>query len=288
LLPEPTVEANGTASALEADGRRITLKWHCLRRRREDPAFSRRNLRAALAAGAVVEVDLLATADGDLVCLHELMLERETTGRGPVAAQPSEAVLALRQRNNAGRPLDSPVLGLGELVEILRSNMPKACPDGRIQLDLKEPLAGITPEVCRRFAAALGDLGGWFTLSGPSWSAVERLAVAVPSLATGFDPEDAIEAGMASYDVPGYLLETAPSARIFYLDHGFVLGCLATGQNPIAPLRAAGKRVDCWTLDADHDRVREKLEALIAAGADQITTNDPEMLAQLWRRRLGG
>jgi glycerophosphoryl diester phosphodiesterase len=148
--------------------------------------------------------------------------------------------------------------------------------------------SGITPEVCRRFAAVLGDLGRWFTLSGPSWPATLRLAAATPGLATGFDPEDAIEAEMASHEVPGYLLETAPSARIFYLDHGFVLGCLAKGQNPIAPLRAAGKRVDCWTLDADHDRVREKLEALIAAGADQITTNDPEMLAQLWRGRSGG
>jgi glycerophosphoryl diester phosphodiesterase len=87
--------------------------------------------------------------------------------------------------------------------------------------------------------------------------------------------------------VPGHLLETAPSARIFYLEHGFVLDCLTSGHNPIAPLHAAGKRIDCWTLDADHDRVLEKLEALIAAGADQITTNDPETLSHLWRRRSG-
>jgi glycerophosphoryl diester phosphodiesterase len=66
-----------------------------------------------------------------------------------------------------------------------------------------------------------------------------------------------------------------------------VLDCLARRQHPIAPLRAAGKRVDCWTLDADHDRVLEKLETLIAAGADQITTNEPERLAQLWRGRSG-
>jgi hypothetical protein len=173
------------------------------------------------------------------------------------------------------------VLSLGEIALMVRASLPPGRPDGCVQLDLKEPLAGITPEVCRRFAAALGELGGWFTLSGPSWPAVERLAAVVPGVATGFDPEDAIEAGMAPDEVPGYLLETAPSAHVFYLDHGFVLDCLARRQNPIAPLRAAGKRVDCWTLDASHDRVLEKLEALIAAGADQITTNDPERLAQL-------
>jgi glycerophosphoryl diester phosphodiesterase len=263
----------------------ITLKWHQLRRRRQDPAFARVNLGAALAVGATVEVDLVATADGDFVCLHELTLECETTGCGTVAGHSSAAVLALRQRDNAGEPLDSHVLGFSELVDIVRSHRLPGRPDGCIQLDLKEPLAGITGEACRRFARELGDLGGWFTLSGPSWPAIARLAAAVPGLATGFDPEDAIEAGMASHDVPGHLLETAPSARIFYLDHGFVLDCLAQGHNPITPLHAAGKQIDCWTLEGDHDRVLDKLEMLIAAGADQITTNDPEMISHMWRRR---
>jgi glycerophosphoryl diester phosphodiesterase len=285
LLPE--LAADLPAIALEAEEPLVSLKWHKLRRRREDPAFARANLKAGLAAGAVLEIDLVATADGDLVCLHDLTLDRETTGGGPVSAQPSAAVLALRQRDSTGRPTESGVLSLGEIVELLRANPPADRPDGRVQLDLKEPPAGITLGVCRRFAAALGDLGGWFTLSGPSWPAVERIAAAVPGLATGFDPEDAIEAGMPLHEVPRYLLETAPSARIFYLEHGFVLECLATRQNPIAPLRAAGKRVDCWTLDADHDRVLGKLEALIAAGANQITTNDPERLSQLWRGRPG-
>jgi glycerophosphoryl diester phosphodiesterase len=280
--------AGPPAIALEAEGRRITLKWHKLRRRREDMAFSRANLATALCAGAAVEVDLAATADGDLVCLHDRTLERETTGEGPVATQPSAAVLALRQRDCAGRPTASRVLSLGEIVQMLRANPPPGRPDGRIQLDLKEPLAGITPKVCRSFAAALGDLGGWFTLSGPSWPAVERLAAVAPGIATGFDPEDAIEAGLTPDEVPRHLLETAPAARLFYLDHRFVLECLAKRQNPIAPLKAAGKRVDCWTLDPDHDRVvLYKLDALIAAGADQITTNDPERLAQLWRGRSG-
>ena len=229
----------------------------------------------------------MATADGDLVCLHELRLEGETTSRGVVAAQSSDSVLSFRQRDNAGRSLHSRVLSLGQIVDMLGANPPAGRPDGRVQLDLKEPPAGITLEVCRRFAAALGDHGGWFTLSGPSWPAIQRLAAAVPGLATGFDPEDALEAGMAPDEVPRYLLETAPSASIFYLDHLFVLDCLAKRQNPLAPLRVAGKRVDCWTLDADHDRVLEKLEALMAAGADQITTNDPEGLSQLWRRRSG-
>ncbi len=197
----PKLAAYPPAVALEAGARPITLKWHKLRRRREDPALSRANLEAGLGAGAVLEVDLVATADSDLVCLHELRLEDETTGRGVVAAQSSDSVLSFRQRDNAGRSLHSRVLSLGQIVEMLGANPPAGRPDGRVQLDLKQPPAGITLEVCRRFAATLGDRGGWCTLSGPSWPAIQRLAAAVPGLATGFDPEDAIEAGMAPDEV---------------------------------------------------------------------------------------
>src|SRR5690606_12743345 len=115
LSPEPA--AGEPAIALAAGERLVALKWHQLRRRLEDPVFARANLKAGLAAGAALEVDLLATADGYLVCLHELTLDEETTGHGPVAAQPSAAVLALRQRDAAGRPTGSPVLSLGELVQ---------------------------------------------------------------------------------------------------------------------------------------------------------------------------
>jgi hypothetical protein len=68
LLPE--LPADLPAIALEAGRQRpiilspIILKWHQLRRRREDPGFSRANLAAGLAAGAVVEVaDQITTDD---------------------------------------------------------------------------------------------------------------------------------------------------------------------------------------------------------------------------------
>ena len=61
------------------------LKWHQLRRRRSDPVFLRANLDAALATRAACEVDLVLTLDGHFVCLHDLTLDDETTGSGPVA-----------------------------------------------------------------------------------------------------------------------------------------------------------------------------------------------------------
>lgn len=66
---------------------RLRFKWPRLERHRTDPPFSRANLEAGLAAGAPLEVDLRATADGHWVCLHDATLERETSGAGPIAAQ---------------------------------------------------------------------------------------------------------------------------------------------------------------------------------------------------------
>jgi glycerophosphoryl diester phosphodiesterase len=273
--------------AIEADGRQVLLKWHCLRRRAADPAFARANLLAGLATGAALEVDLVATADGAFVCLHDLTLDAETTGSGPVVAQPAAAVLALRQRDPTGWVLASTVLGFEELTRLVRACPPPGPPDGRIQLDLKEGADGITPAVERRFAAALEDIGAWFTLSGESWPAVARLAALVPDLVTGFDPDEAIGQGLAGAAVARHALATAPEAAIYYLRYGFVLACLARGCNPLAPLRAAGKRIDCWTIDADEPDLVAKLKALIAAGADQITTNEPERLARRWQAARG-
>jgi hypothetical protein len=109
----------------------------------------------------------------------------------------------------------APFLDCARLVDLLRTRQQPGRPDGRIQLDLKEPLAGITPEVRRRFTAVLDGLGGWFTLSGLDWLAVQRLARAVPGLVTGFDPEDAIENGMPVDQAAAYCLSTAPSASTF-------------------------------------------------------------------------
>jgi hypothetical protein len=60
----PDLAADPPAGTLDG-GRLIALKWHQLRRRREDPVFARDNLTAALAAGAAIEIDLVATADDE-------------------------------------------------------------------------------------------------------------------------------------------------------------------------------------------------------------------------------
>jgi glycerophosphoryl diester phosphodiesterase len=263
-----------------ADGRRVALKWHKLRQRAEDPAFARANLRAGLAAGAVLEVDLVATADAAFVCLHNRTLDAETTGTGPVAARGLAEIRALRRRANDGSPIEEPVLSLAELVAIAAPLLPPGPGDGRIQLDLKERRATLRV-AAETLASTLGRQAGWFTLSGEDWPAVEALAV--PGLHLGYDSGDLIESGLAPSEVIARTLATAARASTIYLHWPFLLAALDGGVDPVAMLHAAGLRVDAWTVDPGLPDIAGLLRRLVAAGVDQITTNDAYALARIWQ-----
>jgi glycerophosphoryl diester phosphodiesterase len=76
----------------------------------------------------------------------------------------------------------------------------------------------------------------------------------------------------------------APSAAAYYLDYRFVSAAVDRGVNAVRRLQVAGAMVDIWTLDPTTPEIETVLPAMIATGADQITTNDPVGLTTLWRR----
>lgn len=265
-------------------GRSLRLKWHQLRRRRADPVFLRANLEAALAAGAACEVDLVATADGHLVCLHDLTLDAETTGSGPVAAADRHAIERLQQRAPDGTPMTEPPLFLDEVVSAVRRHGCRS--DGRVQLDLKVPPQQLGPAVLDRFRSVLADTAPAFTAGGCDWSAIVSLADAAPGLRRGFDPLDFHEnhpPGDASQfrALAELTRATAPDADIYYLQADLILAGLDLGVNMVELVRSPGAEVDAWTIDADRAELRHVLQRLIDAGCDQITSNDPDVLTPL-------
>ena len=260
------------------------LKWHQLRRRRSDPVFLRANLEAALQTGAACEVDLVATADGHFLCLHDLTLDAETTGTGPVAALDRIEIERLRQRAPDGRPLAEPPLFLDEVVAAVCRH--GAVPPGSVQLDVKLAEAELTPALLATLPLVLGEDTACFTAGGYDWPAICRLAQAAPGLRRGFDPLDFHEQtpprdALEFCDLAELTLSTAPDAAIYYLHAEMVLDGLDVGVNMVERMRSHGAEVDCWTIDADRPNVATILHRLIAAGCDQITTNDPETLAPM-------
>lgn len=257
------------------------LKWHQLRRRRSDPPFQRRNLEEALRAGAACEVDLVFTADGHAFCLHDLLLDRETTGIGPASQATRTEVEGLCQRAEDGRVLDDAPLFLDGIVETVRRI--GVSEPGLVQLDIKAPLEALDAVGLDRFRQVLGDAAPAFVAGGTDWAMIERLREAAPGLPAGFDPLDhyprscALSAG--EFRALGeWTLATAPDAMIFYLEAKLVLAGLRAGVNLVEIVTRNGALVDAWTLDADEPDLRADLRRLVEAGCHQITSNDPDDL----------
>ncbi len=241
--------------------RTVRLKWHKLRRFADDPPFARRNLRAGLAAGASLEVDIRALACGRFVCLRAPLLENETTGQGPVARADAAAVSRLQMRATG-----EPPLLLDELVRIIRT-VPTH-PSALVQLDLK---GEIDTAAERAFAAALPGVARGFVLSAFDWDVVTRVGGGVSGLALGYDPTLAAEHSGA--DVLRIVREKAPEADWIYLRRDLVRAAYDQGDRLVAELRLSGHRVDCWTIDHGTPDDDADFVTAVKAGCDQITTN---------------
>jgi len=268
-----------TEVSIACRGRAVLLKWHKLRRGPGQPPFSLANLRAGLALGAALEIDIRLLADGAWVCLHDDILDEETNGSGPVAGIGSDAVGGLCI---AGSDYPPPLLS--EVARVVTAAGPsEAC----LQIDLKEPAGSITDDAVRSFAETIGPIAPISLLSGTEWTDVERLGAEVRGLRLGYDPYDVAEGRTLNgrNAIAAFVEEvfaTAPAASAFYLHYRFVSAALAHGVDPVAILKSAGAKIDVWTLDPTMPEIETILPQMMAGGADQITTNDPIGMARLW------
>lgn len=259
------------------------LKWHMLRRRFTDPPHLRENLVPGLRAGAALEVDLVSTSDGVFVCLHDLTLDAETTGSGPVVAKTAAEISALRQRGRDGTPLDAPPLSFREVVSAVRAHGRRAV---QVQLDLKEPAEQFDARMLARLRAALGDAAPAFIVGTTDADVYARLRAEAPDIPAGFDPLELHEERLPE-NAQGFVrlaeltMGLAPDARIYYLQADLILAGLAAGINLVERVTGNGAEVDAWTVDPSRPKIREALTALVEAGVDQITTNAPEELSSM-------
>lgn len=271
--------------ALQAGDHRIRLKWHRLRHAADVASHDRASLARGLARGALLEVDLQLTDDSHWVCLHDATLEGETTGKGPVAAATRPCLEKLRQRHQDGRVLDGPPLFLDELAAALAASTAGS----RIQLDLKLDRRAIDGPARARFKAAVGPIAERFDLGGEDWQAVQELAALTPGIRPSFETWPLVHGGGFAdrADAERFareMLAAAPEAVLLYIHHPLVTAAAALGIELIGAAHAAGREVDCWTIDPDLAGVTDLLHHLAAVGCDQITTNAPEALEGLWQQ----
>jgi glycerophosphoryl diester phosphodiesterase len=268
---------------IERDGHRTWLKWHRARRTASDPVFTGRRIIEGMRLGASVEVDLVVHAGHGMAVLHNLSLERETTGTGQVRETAPEVLRQLHLRDNTGAPLDDKVMLLEDLAALLAAE--GAHPDALLQLDYKEDAEALDPETIAGFAAALAPVARSFILSSGDAASVNMLTSAVPGLRIGYDPchKGAIDQLMADHDYAAFVaaaVAASPRAELDYLEYRLVLAAEDEGFDLIGAFHAHGRRVDAYTINRADTAGIEVAERLLALKADQITTDDPEGLAK--------
>lgn len=264
------------------NGHRTFFKWHRGRRRLGDPVFTGRRIIEGMQAGASVEVDLVVHADHGMAVLHNLSLERETTGTGLVRETSAATLRGLNLRDNDGQPIADKVMLLEDLAALLARD--GAHPEGLLQLDYKEDATVLTSAVVENFAKALAPVAGHFIVSSGDAESVRMLTGAVPGIHVGYDPchKGAIDRLMATRDYAAFVagaVADSPKSELDYLAWELVLEADRDGFDIVGAFHAHGRRIDAYTVRRIDAETLPIIERLLALKVDQITTDDPEGMA---------
>lgn len=269
---------------IERNGHRTWLKWHRGRRRASDPVFTGARIVEGMRLGASIEVDLVVTGDKGFAVLHDMALDRETTGMGPVAQTPDAHIRTLKLRDNDGARLDEPVMLLDDLCALMATA--GVHPEALLQLDYKEDEHVLDARALENFSRATAPIARNCIVSSGSAKAVDMLTGVVPGMRAGFDPSDeaVFKAALASGTLQGFVddaVAASPKSDMIYLDWRIVTLSVGAGFDIVEAFHRQGKRIDAWTINRADTEGLANVERLLACKVDQITTDDPEGLAKL-------
>ena len=245
---------------------------------REQPSSTLAAMHAAVAVGAhALELDVHATADGELVVCHDATVDRTTNGTGRIADMTLADVQAL---DNAywwrpGEVVDHetgpwPLRGQGHGIPSLHEVL-DAFPGVYLNLDIKETsgyeatLAGVLRDHGRTddvIVASFHDL------------ATERFSAVAPEIGTSAGTMATAAFFFAVRDgsppppmSPSHVaLQVPPS-------HG---DTVIVDEQFVGAAHDAGLAVHVWTIDEP-----DEMRRLIALGVDGVMTDRPSVLAEV-------
>lgn len=228
------------------------------------PENSRAAVRAAVAAGYGVEIDVHLSRDGVAMVFHDATLDRMTGAAGPVQARDAAELGALHLRGG-----DEGIPTLAEILDLVGGQVPLL-----IEIKDQSPVggpgtdAGIGPLE----AAVARLLDGWTGVA--DWVAVMSFNPA--SVAAMAREAPVVPRGLTTFDWPVTVrpdLPDATRAKLREIADFKAVGAafvshLASdlGRARVQDLRAQGVPLLCWTI-----RSTEAEAAARAAGACNVT-----------------
>lgn len=257
----------------------------------EAPSSTLFAMRSALAAGATaVELDVHATADGELVVCHDATVDRTTQGHGAIAAMTLAEVQALdnaywfvpgtdvTHRLDAaaypyrGRGPDDHEFRIPTLREVLEE-----LPDVVLNLDIKQTAPAVAPyeESLARLLAEY-ERGDDVIVASFLDLATDRFAALAPDVAVS-----AGTLGTAMFWRAVHAGEPRPALRAaaFQVPEHHE-GSLVVDELFVEAAHEAGMAVHVWTVDDD-----VSMHRLVDRGVDGIITDVPTVLAGVLEER---
>lgn len=204
------------------------------------PENSRAAIRAALAAGYGIEIDLQLSSDGCAMVFHDDELDRLAQASGPVCALSHEALRATALKGGDGE-------GIPDLAEVL------ALIDGQVPLliELKDQhgqMGETDGRLEQAAAAALAQYSGPVALMSFNPNSVATMAQLAPQIPRGlvtsaYDPADWPELSVAICDHLRAMPDFA-RAGCSFISHE--AGDLS--RDLVQQMRDDGVPVLCWTV----------------------------------------
>jgi glycerophosphoryl diester phosphodiesterase len=210
-------------------------------------------IRAAVAAGYAIEIDVQLSADGQAMVFHDDTLDRLTANSGPVSAQTAQALgrISLTGGNDT-------IPTLPEVLALVAGRVP-------LLIEVKDQTGAMGQTDGRLEAAvaqALADYAGDVAVMSFNPHSVAHLARLAPKVARGlttssYDPADWAPVPASVCD---HLREIPDFDRV---GASFISHQSSDLTRPrVAQLRAAGAPILCWTIRSPE---QEALARLIAA-----------------------
>jgi glycerophosphoryl diester phosphodiesterase len=250
----------------------------------ESPSSTLHAIRGALEAGATgIELDVHATADGELVVCHDDTVDRTTSQTGTIASFTLEQLRSMDFSYwwipgadvTPGRPADdypfpgrAPAdrsYGIATLREVLTE-----FPGVVLNLDIKQTAPVVTPyeESLAKLLAEFGRTDDVIVASflDPATDAFRRFAPQIPTSAgtvATAEAWQAVQAGVPMPDIPAVAYQVPErQGDLVVVDERFV-----------AAAHAAGKAVHVWTVNDTESMFR-----LLGLGVDGIISDVPTAL----------
>ncbi|WP_299408355.1 glycerophosphodiester phosphodiesterase family protein [uncultured Roseobacter sp.] len=212
------------------------------------PENSRAAIRAAIAAGYGIEIDVQQSADAQAMVFHDYALDRLAEASGPVRAQ-TAATLA----QTALRGGEEGIPDLPEILSLVAGRVP-------ILIEIKDQDGAMGPDVGPLEAAVAGALEGY---SGPvgvmsfNPHSVIRMAALCPETPRGLVTE--------AYEEKNWSLPAETRAHLREIpdyeraECSFISHSIHDLDHPrVAELKARGAAVLCWTVRSPEDEAKAR------------------------------